>query len=135
MNTIYRAWHHAREMALTPDELSSPLARRPYDLRQACLSTWLNAGVPPPQVAAWAGHNVAVLLNVYAKCLDGEQQTALPGPELSPVFPSDTRKPSIRAARRRTAKRAPDPGEPAGQEPFFVFGGRCRVRTCVGYAG
>ena len=26
------------------------LARRPYDLRHACLSTWLNAGVPPAQV-------------------------------------------------------------------------------------
>jgi hypothetical protein len=30
--------------------LSSPLAKRPYDLRHACLSTWLNAGVPAKQI-------------------------------------------------------------------------------------
>lgn len=26
---------------------ASPLARRPYDLRHAAVSTWLNGGVPP----------------------------------------------------------------------------------------
>ena len=29
---------------------ASPLAERPYDLRHAYLSTWLNAGVDPTQV-------------------------------------------------------------------------------------
>jgi integrase len=76
MNTIYRAWHRARAAALTSDELESMLARRPYDLRHACLSTWLNAGVPATQVAEWAGHSVAVLLSVYAKCIDGQDETA-----------------------------------------------------------
>jgi integrase len=52
------------------------LARRPYDLRHACLSTWLNAGVPATQVAEWAGHSVNVLLKVYAKCIDGQDQMA-----------------------------------------------------------
>jgi integrase len=44
--TYRRAWVKARQDALTPEEHASPLARRPYDLRHACLSTWLNGGVP-----------------------------------------------------------------------------------------
>jgi len=53
------------------------LARRPYDLRHAAVSTWLNAGVPAPQVAEWAGHSVDVLLRVYAKCISGQQHDAM----------------------------------------------------------
>ncbi|HYZ54425.1 MAG TPA: hypothetical protein VE733_13125 [Streptosporangiaceae bacterium] len=33
-------------------------------------------GVPPVQVAEWAGHSVAILLKVYAKCTDGQDQIA-----------------------------------------------------------
>ncbi len=62
-------------MAL-PAEYASRLARRPYDLRHACLSTWLNGGVPPTQVAQWAGHGVEVLLRIYAKCLVGQDELA-----------------------------------------------------------
>jgi len=76
MGTVYSAWHRAREAALTPKQFESMLARRPYDLRHACLSTWLNAGVPPAQVAEWAGHGVDVLLKVYAGCLDGQEHAA-----------------------------------------------------------
>ena len=76
MGTAYRVWHKARAAALTPGQAASPLARRPYDLRHACLSTWLNAGVPATQVAEWAGHSVNVLLKVYAKCLDGQDGAA-----------------------------------------------------------
>lgn len=63
-------------MALTPAEHASPLARRPYDLRHACVSTWLNAGVPATQVAEWAGHSVEVLMRVYAKCIYGQEAAA-----------------------------------------------------------
>jgi integrase len=77
MGTIYRAWHKARQAALDERQVESMLARRPYDLRHACVSTWLNAGVPPAQVAEWAGHSVEVLLRVYAKCVDGDDQVAL----------------------------------------------------------
>ena len=59
---------------LTPAIAASPLAGRPYDLRHACLSTWLNAGVDPTQVAEWAGNSVDVLLRVYAKCIHGRDQ-------------------------------------------------------------
>lgn len=68
-------WAEARRIGLTPEQEASSLARRPYDLRHAAVSTWLNAGVPPTDVAARAGHSVAVLLTVYAKCLDGERAT------------------------------------------------------------
>ena len=60
--------------AFTPAVTASPLAGRPYDLRHACLSTWLNAGVDPPQVAEWAGNSVDVLLRVYAKCIVGRDK-------------------------------------------------------------
>jgi integrase len=75
--TYVRVWDRVRAAVLTPAQYSSPLARRPYDLRHAAVSTWLNGGVAPTQVAEWAGHSVAVLLEVYAKCLDGQEQVAL----------------------------------------------------------
>jgi integrase len=55
----------------TEELAASPLARTPYDLRHAAVSTWLNGGVPPADVAECAGHSVEVLLRIYAKCLDG----------------------------------------------------------------
>jgi len=33
---------------------------------------WLNAGVPATEAARRAGHGVAVLLKVYANCIDGQ---------------------------------------------------------------
>lgn len=74
--TVYtRAWTRIREATFTPEVVDSPLARWPYDLRHAAVSTWLNATDDPVRVAEWAGHSVSVLLRVYAKCLDaGEQQ-------------------------------------------------------------
>lgn len=69
-----RAWQGARLLAFTPPIANSPLARRPYDLRHACLSTWLNGGVEPIQVAEWAGNSVQVLLKVYAKCIADRDQ-------------------------------------------------------------
>lgn len=75
-STYSRAWRNARKDALTDDEYESPMARRAYHLRHACLSTWLNGGVAPTQVAEWAGHSVAVLLQVYAQCISGQQDLA-----------------------------------------------------------
>jgi hypothetical protein len=40
------------------------------------VSTWLNAGVPATQVAAWAGHSVQILLRIYARCIDGQDEAA-----------------------------------------------------------
>ncbi|WP_306303429.1 hypothetical protein [Microtetraspora niveoalba] len=63
-------------MALTPEEVVSPLAARPYDLRHAAVSLWLGAGVAAPEMAERAGHGVDVLLRVYAKCIDGGVEIA-----------------------------------------------------------
>ncbi|WP_049567305.1 tyrosine-type recombinase/integrase [Nonomuraea sp. SBT364] len=67
-------WQEARKLALNPAQVASSLAARPYDLRHAAVSLWLNAGVPAPEVAKRAGHSVDVLLRVYAKCMDGQQE-------------------------------------------------------------
>jgi len=73
---ISDVWAEARTLALTPAQVASPLARRPYDLRHAAVSLWLSGGVPPARVAERAGHSVEVLLRVYAKCLDDGDQAA-----------------------------------------------------------
>ncbi|HUZ50903.1 MAG TPA: tyrosine-type recombinase/integrase [Streptosporangiaceae bacterium] len=91
-DSVYsRAWDKARHTALTEAEAASPLGERPYDLRHARLSTWLNAGVEPARVAEWGGNSVPVLLRVYAKCLSGTEQNALrkireaePAPQAEP---------------------------------------------------
>ncbi|MEO3829681.1 hypothetical protein [Actinomadura sp. B10D3] len=46
-----QVWKRARVLALTPDQVESPLAARPYDLRHAAVSLWLNAGVHAPEAA------------------------------------------------------------------------------------
>jgi integrase len=74
--TYRRAWDRARKAAFDAAEFASPLGRRPYDLRHACLSRWLNGGVAPAQVAEWAGHSVEVLLRTYVRCLDGQHDIA-----------------------------------------------------------
>jgi len=64
------SWHlfRGREGGCDPE--------RPYDLRHAAVSLWLNAGVPAPTVARRAGHSVEVLLRVYANCIDGDDEIA-----------------------------------------------------------
>ena len=65
-----------RKQALRPAQHRSPLGRRPYDLRHAAVSPWLNSGVPATEVARRAGHGVAVLLKIYAHCIDGQADAA-----------------------------------------------------------
>ncbi|NJP96435.1 tyrosine-type recombinase/integrase [Nonomuraea sp. FMUSA5-5] len=67
-------WQETRKLVLSPEQITSSLAGRPYDLRHAAVSLWLNAGVPAVEVAKRAGHSVEVLLRVYAKCMDGQQE-------------------------------------------------------------
>jgi hypothetical protein len=57
---------------------AAPVAagRRPYDLWHAAVSLWLNYGVPATEVARRAGHGVAVLLKIYAHCIDGQADAA-----------------------------------------------------------
>jgi hypothetical protein len=67
-----RAWHAARHAALSPELAATPLARRPYDLRHAALSLWLNATGEPAEVTARAGNSARVLYEVYLHCTDGQ---------------------------------------------------------------
>jgi hypothetical protein len=69
--TINRIWRQARAAVFTPEVYASPLAEKPYDLRHAAISTQLNAGISPTQVAEWAGQSPEVLWRNYAKCLAG----------------------------------------------------------------
>jgi integrase len=84
------AWQSARTLALGPELAASGLARRPYDLRHAALSLWLNAGGDPAQIAARAGNSVAVLLTVYSHCIHGhddllnQQISRVLGPPAAP---------------------------------------------------
>jgi integrase len=69
-------WAEARKAALTEAQYRSPLGRRSYDLRHAAVSLRLNSGVPATEVARRAGHGVAVLLKIYAHCIDGQADDA-----------------------------------------------------------
>ena len=40
------------------------------------MSLWLNSGAPTAEVARRAGHGVAVLLKIYAHCIDGQADAA-----------------------------------------------------------
>jgi integrase len=73
---ITQAWATARTLGLDPEQVASPLAARPYDVRHAAVSLWLNGGVAPTDVADRAGHSVEMLLRVYAKCIDGSEAAA-----------------------------------------------------------
>lgn len=37
-SSYWRVWQEARPLALPPDKVESPLARRPYDLRHTCIT-------------------------------------------------------------------------------------------------
>jgi hypothetical protein len=40
------------------------------------VSLWLNSGVPATEVTRRAGHGAAVLLKIYAHCVDGQVTAA-----------------------------------------------------------
>ncbi|WP_038841379.1 tyrosine-type recombinase/integrase [Salinispora arenicola] len=89
-NAIGTAFHKARAAAFTPIEQASPLARRPYDLRAACVSYWLSRGISPALVARWAGHSIKVLLEIYASWIFGEEAAAMKRIEEGfELFPDD----------------------------------------------
>ncbi|MFG2903689.1 tyrosine-type recombinase/integrase [Kitasatospora sp. NPDC048286] len=69
-------WAAARAEVFSEDERATPLAKRPYDARHAGISLWLASGVAPAECARRAGHSIAVLLRVYAKCIHGDEDHA-----------------------------------------------------------
>jgi integrase len=70
-STWWQVWQKVRVASLTPEQQASPLMKRPYDLRHSGVTWRLNSGVPPTEVAAWAGHSVEMLMRVYARCVVG----------------------------------------------------------------
>jgi integrase len=76
--TYQTMWSAAR-VAVFGEKVArtSKLAKRPYDLRHAAVSTWLAGGVEPTRVAEWAGQSLEVLMRIYAKCLDGREEQAM----------------------------------------------------------
>ncbi|WP_405869358.1 tyrosine-type recombinase/integrase [Streptomyces sp. NBC_00005] len=75
-STYWRVWEEAREYALPPERVASPLAGRPYDLRHACITRWLNAGVPIAEVARRVGNSPEVIHRRYHGCIDGHEEMA-----------------------------------------------------------
>ncbi|KAB1984647.1 tyrosine-type recombinase/integrase [Streptomyces triticiradicis] len=75
-STYWRVWEEAREYALPLERVSSPLAGRPYDLRHACITRWLNAGVPIAEVARRVGNSPEVIHRRYHGCIDGHEEAA-----------------------------------------------------------
>lgn len=75
--TYTRVWRFTRKKTLNLRQFKSRLARRPYDLRHGGVSLMLNACVPPTLIAEWAGHGLDVLLRIYAKCIEGQEEIAL----------------------------------------------------------
>ena len=99
-----------------PAQRRSPLGRRAYDLRHAAVSLWFNSGVPATGVAHRAGHSVAVLLKIYADCIDGQADAA--NERITDAL--DT-KPDPGTSETRTARRHP---EMAGQRQEAERDGR-----------
>ena len=107
-----RAWHTARQAALGPSLAATALARRPYDLRHAALSLWLNASGTPAEVAARAGTSARVLHEVYLHCTDGQDDTVRQQIEDAPDADASVPPSSHGAGKRavtRTVGTTPDP--------------------------
>ncbi|MCX5130848.1 site-specific integrase [Streptomyces sp. NBC_00340] len=72
-SSYWRVWQEARPLALSPDKVASPLARKPYDLRATCITNWLRAGLPVAEVARRAGNSPEVIHRRYAGCIDDSE--------------------------------------------------------------
>ena len=72
--TYRRTRDKARRTA--PGGIRVTAGKARYDWQQACVSTWLNGGIPPARIAEWAGHSVAVLPKIYAKCIHDQDHVA-----------------------------------------------------------
>jgi integrase len=73
-STYSRAWEDARQLALPPTKVASPLAGRPYDLRHAAITLWLNEAVPVAEIARRVGNSTEVIHKRYEGCVDGQEQ-------------------------------------------------------------
>lgn len=73
-NTHEKAWRDARAKELTPGAAALPAG--PSTVRPSahrCVAAAQRRGT---QVAEWAGHSVHVLMQIYAKCVYGQEEAA-----------------------------------------------------------
>jgi integrase len=117
-----RTWHAARAQALGPAAAGTTLARRPYDLRHAALSLWLNAGAAPAQIAQRAGHSTTVLLAVYCHCIDGQDD--ITSRQIEHALHAGTQSHCVRASGSANRRYRPDP-----VRHMSVHGPHSRVRA------
>jgi integrase len=75
-STYCRVWRKARAEVLTPEEARSPLTARPYDLRHAAVSTWLNAGGPRRRSPSGPGTAWGCSTRSTPKCIVGQEDAA-----------------------------------------------------------
>ncbi|MFJ2160154.1 tyrosine-type recombinase/integrase [Streptomyces sp. NPDC087856] len=73
-SSYWRVWQEARPLALPPDKVESPLARKPYHLRATCITNWLRAGLPVAEVARRAGNSPEVIHRRYAGVIDDSEE-------------------------------------------------------------
>ncbi|MDQ0598917.1 integrase [Streptomyces canus] len=73
-SSYWRVWQEARPLALPPDKVDSPLARKPYHLRATCITNWLRAGLPVAEVARRAGNSPEVIHRRYAGVIDDSEE-------------------------------------------------------------
>jgi hypothetical protein len=112
-----RVREKARAIALTDPQAASLLAKRPYDLRHACVSTWLRAGTELKRVAEWAGHSATVLLRIYTHCLDGGEYKALRRIQKALPDTGDQVKTPRSNSGRIWGEQSPGPSDGNGQSP------------------
>jgi hypothetical protein len=85
------------------------------------VSLWLNSWVPATEVARRAGHGVAVLLKIYAHCIDGQATAANAGAAV---------RGSRRAGRATARKGASEAAAPQGREPGGPAALVCKLSSC-----
>ncbi len=115
-----RVWHAARQAALGPELAATPLARRPYDLRHAALTLWLNASGAPAEIAARAGNSARVLHEVYLHCTSGQEEIV--SQRIEDALDADTSSSSSPFATMRESERLRAPSAPASSRPLYVRG-------------
>ena len=86
------------------------LAGSASDVAKQAVSLWLTAGVPATQVAEWAGHSVHVLMRVYAKCINGQDEAARRRIEAALTMARRSR-PPVQPAETPTRLRHDESGE------------------------
>jgi hypothetical protein len=105
-----RAWHAARNAALSPELTATALARRPYDLRHAALSLWLNAIGEPPRSPREPGTAPASFMRSTCTASTARTTSSASG---SKTPSTQAPAPRIRQAGKRAVIRAfgttPDP--------------------------